>query len=447
MPARFSSSCRRSVRFAAGWLSSSSNPRLMSASSRITCSTSEGRSGSRRISFSIVALASRIVFMKFARVAAVERRSSHFWRLSATRRCALRIFWNDASTLATFSGFSSPPSGSRISSAAGAVPFFTSAGQAQQRVERTRDGAQRGLHLPARFFDAQADFLFLLRREQLPLTHRLQVEADQVEVLARDARFEPLLRFVFFAGSLRVTAGRRALVFVGLLVVTRTAVAVRLGFFLFDQAVGGQHHGFGLFCLAGWMKTELVRALAPVEHVCVVLRFLPVDQRGRARPFARTSASCRHIDSHLQMRCRPDEVRNAQRKDRSTSVTMSRDASLPCRRPACLTLALTATLGAWPQLGLPKLPKRLPREVPRLDRLPSLDDLLNRQPLTSTLDDDLAQTDIQVLLWSILARAKVSTLDAGPRRAAEILLNDAQLASIDSSFQLRIENSELRIKD
>lgn len=59
-----------------------------------------------------------------------------------------------------------------------------------------------------------------------------------------------------------------------------------------------------------------------------------------------------------------------------------------------LTLALTATLGAWPQLGLPRLPKRLPREVPRLDRLPSLDDLLNRQPLTSTLDDAVTEVPL-----------------------------------------------------
>lgn len=117
-----------------------------------------------------------------------------------------------------------------------------------------------------------------------------------------------------------------------------------------------------------------------------------------------------------------------------------------------LTLAVTATVGAWPQPGSPRLPKRLPRELPRLDRLPAgtlgltrgdgylwaslkgpkaevVETILRR----SVRHADLAQTDIQVLLWSILARGPVGTLDAGPRRAAEVLLNDAQLASIDSS--------------
>ena len=107
-----------------------------------------------------------------------------------------------------------------------------------------------------------------------------------------------------------------------------------------------------------------------------------------------------------------------------------------------LTLALTATLGAWPQLGLPRLPKRLPREVPRLDRLPSLDDLLNRQPLTSTLDDAVTGLAFHA---PVALPAGPATVDAAARRrtssrrssgapfATEVFLNDAQPASIDSS--------------
>ena len=179
------------------------------------------------------------------------------------------------------------------------------------------------------------------------------------------------------------------------------------------------------------------------------------------------------------------------------------------------TVALYA--GDGPQLRLLRgLPRNIPREIPRLDRLPSLDDLLNRQPLTSSLDDavtsvpfldrfdpetaspllelpfglddgvtlvpglwegqlqsyclkagtygpsrgdgylwaplkgpkadvisailsrsafhpDVPQQDVQVLLWGIIARTKVSQLAAGPRKAAEALLTESQIASIDGS--------------
>lgn len=180
---------------------------------------------------------------------------------------------------------------------------------------------------------------------------------------------------------------------------------------------------------------------------------------------------------------------------------------------AIATFSLSA---ADPQIRLPRLPRNIPEEILRLDRLPSLDDLLNRQPLTSSLEDavtevafldgfspsvvspllelpfgfddgvtmvpgawsgmlqsyclkagtygptrgdgylwaplkgprsevikailnrsalhpEIPQSDIQVLLWGIIARSKVSTLGEGPRRAAERLLNDAEIGSIDGS--------------
>lgn len=180
-----------------------------------------------------------------------------------------------------------------------------------------------------------------------------------------------------------------------------------------------------------------------------------------------------------------------------------------------LLATFTIAAAGGSQFRLPRLPRNIPTEVPRVDRLPSLDDLLGREPLTSSLDDavtevpfldrfepvaspllelpfglgdgvtlvpgawssllqsyclkagtygptrgdgylwaplkgpkadsikavlnraaahpDLPQQDIQVLLWGIIAKSRVSTLDAGPRRAAELLLSESQIASIDGS--------------
>ena len=178
-------------------------------------------------------------------------------------------------------------------------------------------------------------------------------------------------------------------------------------------------------------------------------------------------------------------------------------------------LATTAIVSG-DQIRLPRLPRSIPTEIPRLDRLPSLDDLLGRQPLTSSLDDavtevplldrfnpehgspllelpmglddgvtlvpglwdarvqsyclkagtygptrgdgyvwapfkgpkadvinailtksayhaDLPQRDVQVLLWGIIARTRVSQLPEGAKRAAQTLLSDSQIGSIDGS--------------
>ena len=189
------------------------------------------------------------------------------------------------------------------------------------------------------------------------------------------------------------------------------------------------------------------------------------------------------------------------------------------RRPVVLVFVLlvTSTLFASDsQIRLPRLPRSIPTEIPRLDRLPSIDDLLNRQPLTSSLADavtevalldrfnpdhgapllelpmglddgvtlvpglwdaqlqsyclkagtfgptrgdgylwaplkgpkadvvnailtksafhpDVPQRDIQVLLWGIIARTRVSQLPDASRRAAQQLLSESQIASIDGS--------------
>lgn len=183
-----------------------------------------------------------------------------------------------------------------------------------------------------------------------------------------------------------------------------------------------------------------------------------------------------------------------------------------------VTLSTAAALSAadLTQIRIPRLPKGIPKEVPRVDRLPSVGDLLGRQPLTSSLDDavtevpfldrfdpksgspllelpfglddgvtlvpgvwnaliqsyclkagtygptrgdgylwaplkgpkadvinailnrsarhpDVPQHDIQVLLWGIIARTRVSQLGEGPRAAAAKLLDESQIGSIDGS--------------
>src|SRR4051812_13388807 len=57
-----------------------------------------------------------------------------------------------------------------------------------------------------------------------------------------------------------------------------------------------------------------------------------------------------------------------------------------------LVLAATATTFAFDdQIRIPRLPRSIPTEIPRLDRLPSIDDLLNRQPITSSLSDAITE--------------------------------------------------------
>lgn len=182
---------------------------------------------------------------------------------------------------------------------------------------------------------------------------------------------------------------------------------------------------------------------------------------------------------------------------------------------AVVVITLT-TVVSGDQIRLPRLPRSLPTEIPRFDRLPSIDDLLNREPLTTSLADavtevafldrfdpqkgspllelpmgldegvtlvpglwdahvqsyclkagtfgpsrgdgyvwapfkgpkadvinailtksalhpTLNQHDIQILLWGIIARTRVSQMPEGARRAAQTLLTDAQIASIDGT--------------
>ena len=107
------------------------------------------------------------------------------------------------------SGFSSPPSGSRISSAAGA-PFLHLVGQRQQRPHRAGDHAERRLQLAARLLDPLADLLLLLGLQQLALADVFQVDAHQIEVFARRAGRRGFgLGLVFVVPCARRAAARR----------------------------------------------------------------------------------------------------------------------------------------------------------------------------------------------------------------------------------------------
>ena len=87
-----------------------------------------------------------------------------------------------------FSGFSSPPSGRRISSAAGADPARTRLGEADERAHGAGQRRQRALHGAARFFDAPAELLLLACLEQRPLADVAEIHAHEIELLARHAR-------------------------------------------------------------------------------------------------------------------------------------------------------------------------------------------------------------------------------------------------------------------
>src|SRR5690349_4553544 len=189
---------------------------------------------------------------------------------------------------------------------------------------------------------------------------------------------------------------------------------------------------------------------------------------------------------------------------------------------ALIVVAMTAIVSG-DQIRIPRLPRSIPTEIPRIDRLPSIDDLLGRDPLTTSLADavtevafldrfdpekgspllempmglddgvtlvpglwdahvqsyclkagtfgpsrgdgylwapfkgpkadvinailnksalnpKLPQRDIQILLWGIIARTRVSQLPAGARQAAQTLLSESQIASIDGSALDAIPN-------
>ncbi len=153
-------------------------------------------------------------------------------------------------------------------------PFLHFGGEGEESVQRARDRAEHRLQIGARILDAAPDRLFLLGGEELALADGLQVQADEIEIFPRDAGLE--LPFFLFSGA----APRALEIFLlDVDVVAGTMTLVGLGFFFVDEAVGRQHDVLRFVGVHGGHEAELVRALAPVEHVRVVLGLVPIDQR------------------------------------------------------------------------------------------------------------------------------------------------------------------------
>ena len=206
-----------------------------------------------------------------AREPAVDRLSSQRRRHSSTRCRAWRMRSKAFSTGAMRSGFSSPPSGRRMSSAAGA-PFFTWSASASSVSHRAGNHAERRLQFAAGLLDALADLLFVLGLEELPLADVFEIHADQIEVFPRrgDRGGHFLFGFSFvFAVPL---SPQGAIVFV-----VQVLILERLGIVLGDELARRQDHCLIRF-VAG-LEPEFVGALTPVEHVCVAIGLRPVDQR------------------------------------------------------------------------------------------------------------------------------------------------------------------------
>ena len=170
------------------------------------------------------------------------------------------------------SGFSSPPSGRRMSSAAGA-PFFTWSASASSVCTAQGIMPSVACSSPRACLDALADLLFVLGLEQLPLADVLEIDADQIEVFPRRVRPRRALplRLRFDLGRPALSAADHRL--------RRPRVLVLEGFrIVFGDELARRQDDCLIRFLAG-TDAEFVGALTPVEHVGVTIGLRPVDQR------------------------------------------------------------------------------------------------------------------------------------------------------------------------
>ena len=155
------------------------------------------------------------------------------------------------------SSFSSPPSGSRISSAAGS-PLCGRVRQREERLDRGRHITERRHQIPLGVLDPLADGALLGGLEQLSLADVLQVDADEIDFLApgRYAGFD-LFFFLDLGPDDLVLEG------LGLLVVKDLLRAWRKWLTgVFDILVRIDR------------ETELLRPMAPVEDMCLLGRII-----------------------------------------------------------------------------------------------------------------------------------------------------------------------------
>ena len=181
--------------------------------------------------------------------------------------------------------FSSPPSCSRISSAAGA-PFRTSSASASS--VRTAQGIMPSMACSSpRAFSMRSPIScssFALSSLRLPTCFRYtrtrsRSSRDVPGGGAASSSSSSLL------ASLRSGSSPSS---------AMDLIFERFGVVFLDELTRGQHHG--LVGVIGWNDPELVRALTPVEDMGVAIRLGPVDQRigvGTGAPPPRAWFRCR----------------------------------------------------------------------------------------------------------------------------------------------------------
>ena len=149
------------------------------------------------------------------------------------------------------------------------LPLAHAAGQGDQRLERVRNRRERRLHVGSRRLDLAADLLLLRCREQTKAADVLEIDADRIEIRARNSRLRPFAR---------QPLGFEPVVFVLGYVLRRC----RLGLFLRYQLVGRQRdRRIVRFTCVQRDKMPVSGAPMPVERFDLRCGLLPVhDSHG-----------------------------------------------------------------------------------------------------------------------------------------------------------------------
>ena len=134
-------------------------------------------------------------------------------------------------------------------------------GQGDERLDRRRNLGERDHKVLLGVFDPLPDGHLFVRFEQPALADVLEVQPDEIDVLTADA---------FLAFRLL----RR-----GLLVGRHVLVGKRFGLLLVQDLRGGLAERLSFFLALVDFQAEVVRPLAPVEHVRLTRRILPFDER------------------------------------------------------------------------------------------------------------------------------------------------------------------------
>jgi hypothetical protein len=136
-------------------------------------------------------------------------------------------------------------------------------GERKQRLTRRGNRRQLLEQLVARRFDAPSDLLFLVRLQQFPFADVIQVHANEVDVLLRQASGRDLLLPAVF-GLDRVAV--------------EVLIVERFGLFFFEKPRrldDGGFHGAGV---VERHESEIVGALTPVEHMGIPFWLAPIDE-------------------------------------------------------------------------------------------------------------------------------------------------------------------------